>query len=102
MRPSGVMKAARRLQLRGQPRRKALLPAPRSLLIPEGNHRIKKYVRVALQSNHFHSGRRDLLIKAKGARDGPEVRFDSAAKGRMVNMRVADGSRCKSGTVAPL
>jgi hypothetical protein len=26
---------------------------------------------------------------------------DSAAKGRMVNMRFADGSRCKSGTVAP-
>ncbi len=28
--------------------------------------------------------------------------IDSAAKGRMVNKRVADGSRCKSGTVAPL
>ena len=28
--------------------------------------------------------------------------IDSAAHGRNVNMRVADGSRCKSGTVAPL
>jgi hypothetical protein len=30
------------------------------------------------------------------------VRFDTGARARMVNMRVADGSRCKSGTVAPL
>ena len=28
--------------------------------------------------------------------------IDSAARGRMVDRRVADGSRCKSGTVAPL
>jgi purine-nucleoside phosphorylase len=34
--------------------------------------------------------------------DGENARFDSAAKVRSVNMRVADGSRCKSGTVAPL
>jgi hypothetical protein len=28
--------------------------------------------------------------------------IDTAAKVRIVNARVADGSRCKSGTVAPL
>jgi hypothetical protein len=28
--------------------------------------------------------------------------IDSAAKARIVPARVADGSRCKSGTVAPL
>jgi hypothetical protein len=32
----------------------------------------------------------------------PKRSIDSAAKARIVNMRVADGSRCKSGTVAPL
>jgi hypothetical protein len=68
-------------------------------LIPEGT--IDLNVRAYHFAVSIHSGRRDLSMKAKGAR-WPEAQFDSAAKGRKVMMRVADGSRCKSGTVAPL